>query len=613
MTGSTGRIAPHGGAWRGLVFVALLSLHSSAVIAAGSVEAGDRQAVLRPVALTVLSASDAYLYSRIFTLQDSANWKAADKLIRKLDDRLLMGHVLYQRYMHPTGYRSRYSELAPWLKKYRDHPGARRLYNLARSRKPARARGPLRPLRAWLPGQIARPVAQDAAKAKKVTRRIARARRGLRARITRYLRRGDPDRAEHRLWASRRAATFDDPGFDRQLARVAASYFFKGRDKKAEALAVLALRSDSRVPQAAWIAGLAAWRQGTYGIAAARFARLAGYDGISPWLKSAGAVWAGRAYLKTGQMEKVNDMLAIGAGYPRTFYGMIAARQLGQDMTFSWGLPVVDEETMGAVSPLPAVQRAIGLVQAGRSHWADRELKLAAQRAALALRPALLSLAMRLNLPATQLTLSDQARARGKSYEAALYPVPDWQPDGGFSVDRAIMFAIIRQESRFNAAAKSAVGARGLMQLMPRTASLIARDRSLRYANRTRLYAPDFNMALGQKYLHYLLGLNQTRRNLFLIATAYNSGPGNMIRWLKRTRYNGDWLLFIESIPVSETRDFIEKVLSNLWIYRTRLGQATPTLDQVAAGGWPLYQPLDRLGIDAAAAVGPAVVSDGGD
>ena len=75
------------------------------------------------------------------------------------------------------------------------------------------------------------------------------------------------------------------------------------------------------------------------------------------------------------------------------------------------------------------------------------------------------------------------------------------------------------------------------------------------------------------------------------MAAAWNGGPGNLNKWRKATEYMNDPLFFIESIPVRETRNFIEHVLSNLWIYRNRLGQKIPSLDAVAAGEWPQYKP----------------------
>ncbi|MEM6851313.1 MAG: hypothetical protein AAF527_06280, partial [Pseudomonadota bacterium] len=77
--------------------------------------------------------------------------------------------------------------------------------------------------------------------------------------------------------------------------------------------------------------------------------------------------------------------------------------------------------------------------------------------------------------------------------------------------------------------------------------------------------------------------------NLFKVAVAYNGGPGNLNRWSREMPVRDDPLLFIESVPNFESRAYVEHVLTNLWIYRSRLGEETPTLDAVAAGGWPIY------------------------
>ena len=79
-----------------------------------------------------------------------------------------------------------------------------------------------------------------------------------------------------------------------------------------------------------------------------------------------------------------------------------------------------------------------------------------------------------------------------------------------------------------------------------------------------------------------------------MMAAAYNGGPGNLAKWKRRALPRSkDPLMFIESIPARETRDFVERVLSNLWMYRERLGQSAPSLDAIAAGELPLYKALD--------------------
>ena len=131
------------------------------------------------------------------------------------------------------------------------------------------------------------------------------------------------------------------------------------------------------------------------------------------------------------------------------------------------------------------------------------------------------------------------------------------------------------------------------MQLMPRTASHVAADRSLRRRNADKLYDPAFNLDLGQRYVTELLGDRVVRGDLFKLAVAYNAGPGNLRKWLRAIDHRNDPLLFIESIPSRETRIFVERVLANLWIYRERLSQDTPSLDAVATGHAPIYLSLD--------------------
>ena len=80
---------------------------------------------------------------------------------------------------------------------------------------------------------------------------------------------------------------------------------------------------------------------------------------------------------------------------------------------------------------------------------------------------------------------------------------------------------------------------------------------------------------------------------MFRLTTAYNAGPGNLRNWERKINYGNDPFLFIESLPSRETRLFIERVLTNLWLYRDRLGQPSPSLDDVVAGTWPGYRQLD--------------------
>jgi len=156
------------------------------------------------------------------------------------------------------------------------------------------------------------------------------------------------------------------------------------------------------------------------------------------------------------------------------------------------------------------------------------------------------------------------------------------------------LFAIMRQESRFEPRLVSRAGAAGLMQLMPET----ARDMGIREGDasgddsateRRRLFDPQWNLLLGQRYVASLLASPSIAGNLVHLAVAYNAGPSNLVRWRHELEDIGDPLLFVESIPMRETRDYVHKVLANLWIYQMRLGQPLPTLDAMVAGAWPVY------------------------
>jgi soluble lytic murein transglycosylase-like protein len=330
-------------------------------------------------------------------------------------------------------------------------------------------------------------------------------------------------------------------------------------------------------------------------LAAGHFAALAGSGVADDWNRAAGAFWAARAYLVNRQPNRVNPMLQIAAGYPRTFHGLIAARQLGVELDLQWTAPPLTMDGRALVDNIPGARRAIALAQMGQRHMAERELRRSYYDANHLSGPALLALAHKLDLPATQLRMAKGVRGDDdRPFDRALFPAPSWRPAKGFAMDRALMFAFMRQESSFNARAKSPVGARGLMQLMPRTASYMANDRSLRRSNKSKLYDPEYNLELGQKYIGYLLGDSLVKGDLFHLAVAYNAGPGNLSKWLRKAKFGDDPLMFVESIPWRETRLFVERVLTNFWIYRERFSQDSPSLDAVASGHWPIYFHLDK-------------------
>jgi soluble lytic murein transglycosylase-like protein len=546
----------------------------------------------------LLSPDDQARYRRIFALQADGAWKKADAIIRDLDDPSLMGHVLYQRYMHPTAYRSRYQELKDWLINYRDHPGAQRLYALAKKRQ-GKAAPPPKPLpikglwgaaqKREAPPPPPRRSDDELWQVKEALKQIAREKR-----------RRNGDRAEKRYWAIERLHLLTPAEEAGALGDVAFAYFFEGLDHKAR---LFALRATVISPEfsgdARWYGGLAAFRLGDCAAATQLFSGLAQSPMMGAWRRAGGAYWAARSSFLCGKPEDVSRYLHLAAQNGESFYGLIAQRQLGMRPPQNWDAPVLPARFLANDGKNPAIRRAIALAQIGESQKADEEMRAVLGRTDRTDWPALAALAAHLGLPASQLRVA-RALGDGDLSLALHYPLPDWTPDGGFSIDRALIFAIMRQESQFSIRARSGMGASGLMQVMPATASFISGDASLRW-QQSRLYDPDFNMALGQQYIEHLATLPVVEGNLFMLAGAYNAGPGNLARWRQSIDYKNDPLLFIESLPSRETRDYIGRIAANLWLYRMQLGQPTPGLDAVASGAWPLLERLDdRLAAESA-------------
>jgi len=489
----------------------------------------------------VLPAGEAARYVRIFALQERHAWGEADREIARLKDRLLVGHVLAQRYL-AAGYRSSYGELADWLNRYADEPDARAIFGLAERRKPRGAKLPPRP---------EPPSAEPT----------------------------DPE-AALRLGAIARA----DRAAGARSARTA------GGETSSAALA-------------RWYAGLAAWRRDDMGEARADFEALAQRPGPSPWLRPAASFWAARVALRTHRPDQVAAWLGIAAAEPRSFYGLIARRLLGTDATLDFAAEPFTALDARIIAGLAAGRRALALLEIEERPRAVAELRALAAANNPALLPALVGLADRANLPALSLRLAGAiADADGQSHDRGFYPVPGWRPDGGFTVDRALLFALMRQESLFVPNVTSSSGAAGLMQLMPATARELAQRNGVSLGRdgyeaeaRRALANPALNLTLAQDYVRVLLGDERVKGNLVLFAIAYNRGPNAAQRWQGLAdQYRHDPLLYIESIPSAQGRVFTKHVLANYWIYRQRLGQPTRDLDALAGGQWPTYTAHDR-------------------
>ena len=185
-----------------------------------------------------------------------------------------------------------------------------------------------------------------------------------------------------------------------------------------------------------------------------------------------------------------------------------------------------------------------------RTHVAGLSADLG--QSALAVRTAKISLRQGTFLPQT-----------GYPVLAALPPM---------KIEPALIHAVARQESEFNPRAVSSASARGLMQLLPQTARKIAKSLRIAY-RRDRLFDAWYNMRLGSAYLGQMV--NKYRGSYILALAAYNAGPNRVKRWLRQNgdpRYGAvDPIDWIELIPITETRNNVQRVMENLQVYRWRL------------------------------------------
>lgn len=540
-----------------------------------------------------LSAKDEGLYRQIFSLQRVGRWTDASRLIRQLDDQMLMGHVRFQRLMHPTRYRATYDELHQWMDQYSDHPGAYRVFALAKRRQPEGMEGLV------LPVHGKEHLRQFLGEEQKAPPSPAATNRELAAPILSLISRGRLQEAEAAIKASPLAAGPSD--FLR--ARTAFAYLLRKQPEAAFKLAAWAAnrsRDETSLPD--WVAGLAAYQLKRFKESAKHFGLHAQSRHASDWNASAGAYWAARALTRSGQDKQARRWLLIGAQYRYTFYGQLARERLGLSAPAGWEPVRAGKADLKTIKGLDGGMRALALAQVGEIRRADEELLQYLGSAGADLTGSIIRVAGHLRLP--------QAAVRG-SYRlltgfsqepppAALYPQPDWQPSEGKTVDEALLWAFVRQESVFNPNATSSAGARGLMQLMPSTANYIAGEKRFDGSARDYLYEPPTNLELGQRYLRYLMRKGHVGRDLFRLLTAYNAGVGNLRRWEKSGILAKDPLMFIETLPPLETRLFVERVMANLWAYRQRMGQPAPSLQQLANDRWPQYAAIDNSGVELA-------------
>lgn len=527
-----------------------------------------RRAIIAPIAALVLSAvagaavaaevedgrpralsqADRLSYTTAFDALRRGQLDLARASAREAHDRILLGEVEFERLFH-RDYSATYDELFTWLNDYADLPMAPRAYALALRRRPDGAPEPKRPS-------------------------------------------GVGGRTWDALAATSGGAA-DDP---MKAARIA----LNAEDLNG------AYRIGIEIGDW-WTAGLAAWRLGQFNDAFVAFERVATDPTEDPWVRAGAAHWTSRAAARTGRQDQVNGYLQMAARWPSTFYGQIALRQLGQEpeitnqgprpySTLPGRSPSLREASMsvdardmaGFLDQNAQARRTLALHEVGRRSDAEVAVRTG-------LRTAIDDRARRMwTAIAEMIDPRPTGTADALRIDAERYPMPDLQPQGGFTVERSLVYAVARKETGFNPEARSGAGAYGLMQVMPGTAAELSGDPGF-VRDPRRLFDPAVNMRLGQAYLNRMLQLNAFQGDLLRTVASYNAGPGPMLSALRKLGPDPDPLLLIETIDVPQARDYVEKVVAAYWIYQRLQGRPLNTLDAVASGATHVGIGLDYV------------------
>lgn len=544
--------------------------------------------VAQSVTPSVLSNADVVLYKKVMAAERAGEFARASGLMGQISDPLLEGYAQAQRFL--AAKKNTAAPLVAWLKEYRELAVADRIYRLAVAHATRKVRRHHKTITIAVVTNIPVPAGvgsrtggyEDAELPERTP--ASDTARAVLPQILADIKAGQPDAGLALLQQLQTAGTASSDDVAILSHRLAASYLAEGNNPMAYQLA--SSIASPLVPQLLWEAGFAAYRMGDFANAELKLEALGENSAAQNTLRAQGAFWAARAHMQSGDPIKVVTLLQFAARQEPSFYGLIAERMLGIDTGTGLSDPVLTAADFSDLMRNPAARRAVALWQIGESEFVGAELNRAFVQNDERLDPAMAALARSIGVPNVELRASEKSAARGVML-TGLFPTPPYTPDGGYRIDSSLVLAFARIESRFQTQATSPVGARGLMQLMPATAA------HLGVTDPDTLYDPSVSLSVGQRYIEQLL--NSLDGNLMELGGAYNAGPLAVDRWLATKAGKDDPLLFVESIPVAETRSYVKRLLLYHWLYRRRLGQDAASLDDTARGSWPIYKPSTKM------------------
>tara|TARA_Y100001936_G_scaffold252786_1_gene314107 strand:- start:7467 stop:9416 length:1950 start_codon:yes stop_codon:yes gene_type:complete len=285
--------------------------------------------------------------------------------------------------------------------------------------------------------------------------------------------------------------------------------------------------------------------------------------------------WKARALKEQGGLEEAQAILLL-LSKEHHFYGQLAREELGIIGEVFPKSYKISEEEIAAIKKLPGIQRTIALYHLDFRIEATREWIWTIRKFNDKRLLAVSEMARRNNF--YDIAINTANKTKGLHNFSLRYLAPYRSIVKkclkNSNIDEALIYGLIRQESRFVEKAKSRAGAIGLMQLMPSTAKWIAKKSGMRNYSKGLVSRIDTNLMLGTYYLEYVLNLFDNQ--LVLASAAYNAGPSRAKKWQSDKSLEG--AIYIETIPFKETRNYVKKVMSNSVYYANILKHKSRSL-----------------------------------
>ncbi|TQS71406.1 lytic transglycosylase domain-containing protein [Rhodobacteraceae bacterium] len=337
-----------------------------------------------------------------------------------------------------------------------------------------------------------------------------------------------------------------------------------------------------------WLAGYAALKLEDAPRALRHFEALSAAVG-SPISQSRADYWRGRALVAMGRTQDARQAFTAGAQNQTAFYGLLSAQELGMDLDPALiQPPALPDWRLGQYQDASVFQAAQLLHRSQDTALAERFILHLEEGLPQDQIAPLVDLALEWQDPHLALQLGKRAALNGEILVAGYFPIPALRTHQ-LGVPEELALSIARRESEFDHTVISYVGARGLMQLMPGTAKMMARKLDVAYEPARLTTDPTYNVELGSAYLQDLR--TEFDNSPVLVAAGYNAGPGRPRRWIEEQGdpRNGsvDVVDWVEMIPFDETRNYVMRVAESLPIYRARLGGAQVPFTEELRGHAP--------------------------